>query len=108
MGSPAVWCTLGAAEDQAVIVCVCVFVHFSCLKLVPLSCDFRYAAYVTGFPEDAHDEASWLLTFYATFHSLAYKGIANEALQSLAKIEGGFGEPQSHLLRAPQHGLERF
>ena len=51
-----------------------------------------HAAYIAGVPEDAHDEASWLLTFYSTFQSLAFKGIAEEALQSLAKIEGQFGE----------------
>ena len=51
------------------------------------------AAFVRGDDEDTmHDDATWLLDFYDTFKDCLGKDVLDLALNSLAKVEGSFGE----------------
>lgn len=51
------------------------------------------AAFVRGDDEGTvHDDATWLLDFYDTFRDCLGKDILDLALNSLANVEGRFGE----------------
>ena len=51
------------------------------------------AAFVRGDDEDTvHDDATWLLDFYDTFKDFVGNDVLDLALNSLANVEGRFGE----------------
>ena len=45
-----------------------------------------------------HDDATWLLDFYDTFKDFVGKDVLDLALNSLANVEGRFGECMISLL----------
>lgn len=51
------------------------------------------AAFVRGDDEGTlHDDATWLLDFYDTFRDCLGNDVLDLALNSLANVEGRFGE----------------
>ncbi len=48
--------------------------------------------------DTAHNDATWLLEFYDTFKNFTSNDVTDEALDSLAKVRGQFGELPHGLL----------
>ncbi len=67
--------------------------HRSLLIKVQLMENWLIAAFVRGDDEDTvHDDATWLLDFYDTFKDFVGNDVLDLALNSLANVEGRFGE----------------
>jgi len=67
--------------------------HRSLLIKMQLMENWLVAAFVRGDDEDTvHDDATWLLDFYDTFKDFVGNDVLDLALNSLANVEGRFGE----------------